>query len=112
MVAGIVLFAFGLETALHHLDDHLDLLPAAALCAGVALYLGGQVGFMVLAIRRVFRRRTLAAVVLLALIPLAHAIPALAALATVAAISAGVVAYEALARRDARLRLRHPDQLP
>lgn len=109
MVAGIVLFAFGLETALHQLDDHLELVPAVALCAGVSLYLAGQVGFMVLTVRRVFRRRTTAAVVLLALLPLAAAIPSLAALAIVSAISTGVVAYEAIARRDARIRLRHPD---
>jgi low temperature requirement protein LtrA len=109
MVAGTVLFSFGLETALHDLDHHLELVPAVALCAGAALYLAGQVGFLVLAIRRVFRRRTAAAVVLLGSIPVARAIPALAALAIVSAISAAVVAYEALARREARFQLRHPD---
>ena len=109
MVAGIVLFAFGLESALQDLGGHLKLVAAVALCGGVSLYLAGQVGFMVLAVRRVFRRRTMAAVVLLALIPLARAVPSLAALAVVGAISAGVVVYEAIARRDARTRLRHPE---
>jgi low temperature requirement protein LtrA len=99
MVTGIVLFAFGLETALHHLHDHLVLVPAVALCAGAALYLAGQVGFVVLAVRRVFRRRSIAVVVVLALMPAARAIPVIAALATVRGICAAVVAYEALARR-------------
>ena len=109
MVAGIVLFAFRLETALHHLHDHLALVPAVALCAGAALYLAGQVGFLVLAVRRVFRRRTVGSVVLLALIPPARAIAAIAALAPVSEVCAAVVAYEALARREARTRLRHAD---
>jgi low temperature requirement protein LtrA len=33
MVAGIVFFAFGLETTLHHLHRALDLIPAVGLCA-------------------------------------------------------------------------------
>jgi low temperature requirement protein LtrA len=38
MVAGIVLFAFGLKTTLHHVDEELHLVPAVALCGGVGLY--------------------------------------------------------------------------
>ena len=33
MVAGIVLFAFGLETGLHRLSEPLGISPAVALCA-------------------------------------------------------------------------------
>ena len=45
-----------------------------------------------------------------ALVPAARAIPApLAALPTVSGICPAVVAYEALARREARTRLRHPE---
>jgi low temperature requirement protein LtrA len=36
MVAGIVLFAFGLKTTLHHVGDVLDTVPAVALCGGAA----------------------------------------------------------------------------
>jgi hypothetical protein len=56
----------------------------------------------------VFRRRSAAIAILLALIPVARRIPALGALAIVGAICSAVVTYEVIARRDARTRLRHP----
>jgi low temperature requirement protein LtrA len=108
MVAGIVLFAFGLETALHQLDGALPIVPAVALCAGTALYLGGQIGFLVLATRRVFRRRTLAATALLVASAGTPLLPSLASVGLVATICVGVVIYEFVARRDARTLLRHP----
>ena len=46
MVAGIVLFALGLETTLHHLDEALDTVPAVALCGGAALYLLAEIAFL------------------------------------------------------------------
>ena len=109
MVAGIVLFAFGLETTLHHLDEALDNVPAVALCGGAALYLLAEIAFLVRTMGRIFRRRTAAAVVLLALIPVATVIPALAALALVSAVCALLVAYEAIGRREYRVRVRHPE---
>ena len=109
LVAGIVLFAFGLETTLHHVGDELHTVPAVALCGGVALYLLGHVGFMVRTTGRVFRRRTIGAVVLLALIPVALEIPAAAALGLVSIVCVGVVAYEAIRHREHRLVVRHPE---
>lgn len=109
MIAGIVLFAFGLETTLHHVDEALDTVPAVGLCGGVALYLLAHVAFLFRTIRRVFRRRTVAAVVLVALIPAALAIPALAALALVSTVGSLVVAYEAIGRREYRALVRHPE---
>jgi low temperature requirement protein LtrA len=109
MVAGIVLFAFGLETTLHHVEDPLPIVPAVALCGGAALYLLGQVASLFRAIRHLFRRRTIGALVLLALIPVALEVPALAALAGVAAVCAAVVAYEALRHREHRSQVRHPE---
>ena len=47
--------------------------------------------------------------VLLALIPVAVAIPALAALALVSAACAFVVAYEAIRHREHRVQVRHPE---
>jgi low temperature requirement protein LtrA len=108
MVAGIVLFALGLKTTLRHVGDELDLVPAVALCGGPALYLLAHVGFLYRSIRRIFRRRTIAAIILLALVPVATVIPSFAALALVSGICALVVAYEAIGRREFRVRLRDP----
>ena len=77
MVAGIVLFALGLKTTLAHVDEALDTVPALALCGGAALFLLGQVAFLYRSTGRVFRRRTVGAIVLLVLVPVATAIPAL-----------------------------------
>ena len=109
MVAGIVLFAFGLETTLHHLGDALDAVPAVALCGGAALYLLGHVASLYRTTGRVFRRRTIGALVLLALIPAALTIPALAALALVSTVCSLVVAYEAVRHREHRVLVRHPE---
>jgi low temperature requirement protein LtrA len=112
MVAGIVLFAFGLETTLHHLGEPLDTVPAVALCGGTALYLLGHVAFLFRTTRYVFRRRTIGAAVLLALIPAAVVIPALSVLALVTAACSLVVAYEAIRHRAARVWVRHPELGP
>jgi low temperature requirement protein LtrA len=109
MIAGIVFFAFGLETTLHHVGDRLDTVPAVALCCGAALYLRAHVAFLFRATGRVFRRRTLGAVLLLALVPAALAVPALAALALVSGVCSLVVAYEALRYRTHRVQVRHPE---
>jgi low temperature requirement protein LtrA len=109
MVAGIVLFAFGLETTLHHVGDALETVPAVALCGGAALYLLGHTAFLLRSTGRVFRRRTLGAAALLVLIPVALAVPALGALALVGLVSASVVAYEAIRYRTHRLQVRHPE---
>jgi low temperature requirement protein LtrA len=109
MVGGIVLFALGLKTTISHVGDALDTVPAVGLCGGTALYLLGHVAFLFRASGYLFRRRTVAGVVLLALTPVAVAIPALAALALVSAVCSLVVAYEAIRHRTARLELRHPE---
>ena len=109
MVAGIVLFALGLETTLGHVGGTLDTVPAVGLCGGAALYLLAHIAFLWRTTGRVFRRRTVGAVVLLALIPVAVAIPALAALALVSAVCSLVVAYEVIRYRTARIQIRHPE---
>jgi low temperature requirement protein LtrA len=112
MVAGIVFFAFGLKTTLHGVGDTLDTAPAVALCGGASLYLAAHVAFLFRTTGRVFRRRTIGAVVLLALVPAALAVPALAALALVGAVCSLVVAYEALRHREHRVQVRHPEVAP
>jgi low temperature requirement protein LtrA len=109
MVAGIVLFALGLKTTLGHVGETLDTVPAVGLCGGAALYLLGLIAFLFRTTGRVFRRRTIGAIVLLALIPAAVAIPALAALALVSAVCSLVVAYEVLRHREHRFQVRHPE---
>jgi low temperature requirement protein LtrA len=109
MVAGIVLFALGLKTTLDHVGKELDTVSAVGLCGGAALYLLGHIAFLFRTTHYLFRRRTIGAVVLLALIPAAVAIPALAALALVSAACALVVAYEAIRYREQRVQVRHPE---
>jgi hypothetical protein len=46
---------------------------------------------------------------LLALVPVAVAVPALAALALVSAVCSAIVAYEAIRYREHRVRMRHPE---
>ena len=109
MVAGVVLFALGLKTTLGQFGDALDTVPAVGLCGGAALYLLALVAFLFRTTGRVFRRRTIGAVALLALVPAALAIPALAALALVSAVCSLVVAYEAIRYREHRVQVRHPE---
>ncbi len=109
MIAGIVLFALGLKTTLAHPGDELGTVPAVALCGGAALYLLGLVAFLFRLTGRIFRRRTIGAIVLVALIPVAVAIPALAALALVSAVCALVVVYEVILHREHRIYVRHPE---
>jgi low temperature requirement protein LtrA len=109
MIAGIVLFALGLEAVLHDVAEALDTVPAVALCGGASLYLLGHVASLFQTTGRVFRRRTVGALVLLALIPAAGEIPALAALALVSTVCSLVVAYEAIRHREHRVVLRHPE---
>jgi low temperature requirement protein LtrA len=109
MAAGIVLFALGLKTTLGNVGDALETVPAVGLCGGAALYLLAHIAFLYRTTGRVFRRRTVGAIVLLALVPAAVAIPALAALALVSAVCSLVVAYEVLRYREQRVRVRHPE---
>jgi len=109
LVAGIVLFAFGLKTTIGDVGAELATVPAVALCGGAALYLLGHMAFLFRSTGRIFRRRTIGGVVLLAFIPVAVTVPALVALALVTAVCSLVVAYEVLRYREHRFRVRHPE---
>ena len=106
MVAGIVLLAAGITTAVGHVGDPLDTVPAVELCGGAALYLVAHVLFRLRNVGSLNRQRIVAAAALLAVIPLATRVSALTALALVAAILAGLIGYEALRFREARARIR------
>jgi len=94
LVAGIVLTAFGLEEVLAHNDEHLHWLPAFGLCGGIALYLLGLVAFRHRQKGDWNRYKPVAAALLLLLIPVATAIPALATLAVATIVLALLVARE------------------
>jgi low temperature requirement protein LtrA len=106
LIAGIVLVGLGLKTTLDHVDEELATVPAVALCGGAALYLLGLVAVIRRATGYLFRRRTIGTVALLALIPVALVVPALAALALVTAVCSVIVAYEAIRYREDRVRIR------
>jgi low temperature requirement protein LtrA len=106
MMAGIIFFAVGVKKTLAHVGDPLHTVPAVALCGGVALYLLAHVAFRLRNMHTWSVRRVVCAGILLALIPLATTLPALGTLAIVAAISTGLIVYEAIRYAEARDRLR------
>jgi low temperature requirement protein LtrA len=112
MVAGIVLFAVGVKKTMGDVGEPLKLVPAVALCGGVALYLLAHVLFRLRNVRTLSRRRLVVAVGLVAFVPAAVELPALATLAAVAAACAGLIAYEAIRYAEARDRVRHAQAEP
>jgi len=107
MVAGIVLFAVGEKKTLGAVGEPLKLIPAVALCGGVAMYLVAHVLFRLRNVHTFNRHRSLVSVLLLALIPAAVELPALATLTLVAGLCVGLIAYEAIRFAEARDRVRH-----
>ncbi|UJA20310.1 low temperature requirement protein A [Thermoleophilia bacterium SCSIO 60948] len=107
MIAGIILMALGFKKSLEHTDDPLKLIPAVALCGGIAIYLLAHVAFRWRNVHRLSAQRVIAAVAFLALIPVVHAIPALVSLAITAALLAALIVYETLRFAELRDRLRH-----
>jgi len=106
MVAGIVLFAFGVETTLAHVGSELDTVPALALCGGSALYLSAYVAVRLRISRTVGGGRFIATIACAVLFPVALSVPALAALGLVAAVWVALHAYEIIWFRDARAQTR------
>jgi len=77
---------------------------------GVALYLLGHVAFRYRIWHHVSWQRLVAVVILLALIPLAERMPALAALGLLAAVMVGLIAYETVTKAEYRERVRHEEE--
>jgi low temperature requirement protein LtrA len=107
MIAGIVLLALGLKKSLEHVGDPLHVEPATALLGGLALYLLAHVAFRWRNVHRFSVQRVVTAVVLVALIPLAVEVPALAILGIATAILVALIAYETVRFAELRERLRH-----
>ena len=106
LIAGIELFALGVEEVVGHVDEELPAEAAVALFGGVALYLLAHVAFRLRTFGRVTSQRLVAAVLCLACLAFATSVTALVALAAVTAIAAALIAYEAIRFRESRLRVR------
>src|SRR2546423_4682707 len=107
MVAGIVLVALGLKKTLGHVDDPLKTVPAVATLGGTALYLLAHVAFRWRNVHRFSTQRLLCAILLLALIPAAIELPALATLGIPAAGLVVLIVYQSVHFAELRGRLRH-----
>jgi low temperature requirement protein LtrA len=106
MVAGIVLVALGLKKTLADVGDPLETVPAFALLGGTAIYLLGHVLFRYRQIHTVNRQRFLIALALLAAVPVATQVAALAVLAVVAALLWAMIAFETRSYGEGRVQLR------
>ena len=107
MVAGIVLLALGLKKTIGHVEDPLKLVPATALLGGTAMYLLAHVAFRYRHIRTLNTRRLAWSVLLVAFIPVAIEIAALATLAVLAAALVVLIVVETRAYGEARARTRN-----
>jgi len=94
MVAGIVLIAFGMKVTIGHYDEHLHDLPAFALLGGLAVYLLGLVAFRYRHVHTLNRHRLGLAILLLCLVPLATAVPALISLTAAVVLIWAMIAFE------------------
>jgi low temperature requirement protein LtrA len=107
MVAGIVLVALGMKKTIGHVEEPLKVVPAFALLGGTALYLLAHVAFRYRHIRTLNTRRLGSAALLLALIPAAVELPALATLGIVAALLVVLIVVETVSYGESRARVRH-----
>jgi low temperature requirement protein LtrA len=117
MIVGIVGFALGLKLTTHDVHEPLDIVPAVAMCGGLSLY---YLAHVVMRIRLVFfvrhtsderpawvgPGRVAASIAMLALIPAAVTLPALAALGLVAAVGWALIAWDVIHYRDDRVEIR------
>jgi low temperature requirement protein LtrA len=106
LIAGILLVALGVKKTLGDVDEPLKTVPALALFGGIALYYAAHVAFRLRIARALSRERLVAALVCLALIPLATEVDSLAALGIAAAIASLLIAYETVQHADLRRRAR------
>ena len=111
MVAAIVLIALAMKKTLAHVGDPLEPEAAAALVGGAALYLLAHVGFKLRALATGSVPRTIAAAVLVALVPFADEVDSVVALAAVGVILWAAFGLEAVLHAEARRTIRHAEHL-
>jgi len=118
MMTGIVLLALGLKKVLeyvgdtehHHLDDPLKGIGLFALYGGVVIYLLGHVGFKWRTMHKVGVSRLITAGLAVVAVPLLAKVPALGQLGVLAALLAGLVAFESVRFAQERDELKHGEQ--
>ena len=106
MVAGIIFVALGVKQTLAHVGDPLGIIPAAALCGGVALYLLGHNAFRLRDVGSVSVPRLVVTVLCCALVSLALSVPSLFTLAMLAVLLCALAAFETMRSREFRRELR------
>lgn len=106
MVAGVVVFAFGVRTALHDTGRTLDPVPATALAGALALYFLAHVALRLRIGGGLGRGRPVVVVALAVSIPLARIVPAVAYLAIVAGVCVALITYEVARHCEARAAIR------
>jgi low temperature requirement protein LtrA len=110
IVAGIIIFAVGVNHAVHAVNRPLSDAARLAMCGGVSLYLVGQVAFRLRMVGEFASERALLAVVLLGLYAVGSGLPAWAMAGAIAALLALLCAVEATApRRHGLSRSASPD---
>jgi len=115
LVVSVIFIALGMKKTLeyvadtehHDLGDALTGVPLLAMYVGVAVYLLAHVAFRWRNVHTWNPHRTIAALVLLALIPVAWRLPAIASLGLVTGVLAALVAYEVVRFGEAREQVRH-----
>lgn len=115
IVISIIFIALGLKKVLgyvadvehHDLGDALTGTPLVALYVGITVHLLGHVAFRRRNVGSWNVHRTLVALLLLVLLPVAWHLPALASLAVVAFVLAALVGYEVWRFGQARDEVRH-----
>jgi low temperature requirement protein LtrA len=117
LVAGIVLFALGLKKTIEEVREPLATVPAVALCGGLALYFLSYVAFRARMVHHVrsttsetppwfSRARSVTAIALLALLPVASELSALTTLALATGVCCALIAYDVIHYREDRARVR------
>ena len=106
MVFGIVLVALGLKKTLLDIEAPLKSVVAVALFGGMALYLLAHIAFRLRNMGTLNLQRLVTALIMLALIPVGMAVPALLSLAVLTVVLVVLVAFEAIRFRENRHRIR------
>jgi low temperature requirement protein LtrA len=101
LVAGIIVFAVGIKTAIAHLDDPLGDGARLALCGGIALYLAGHLAFRMRMTGELGWEKALAAIAMLAVFAVTGDAAAWVTASAATAVLAALCVRETLAGRVA-----------